>query len=157
MKHSRIKPLVALFAFAIAVALIAAAGLRDGWVYSMHVDEFLLQNDRGQRYRLTGVVGNDNVEVSSAGLTARFDLTGATASLRVEYSGVIPDMFRAGHEVIVEGRLNEDGIFIADTLLTKCGSRYESEGSGDAPQAPHPAGGPGSYLDRHSVRTESNP
>ena len=46
---------------------------------------------------------------------------------------VVPDTFQADREVVVEGTLDESGVFRADTLLTKCASKYESDGG----QAPH--------------------
>jgi cytochrome c-type biogenesis protein CcmE len=138
MSRKHLKLVAAGAVLSIAVSLLAFAGLRDGWVYFLHVDQFT-QGDtyRMQRVRLHGVVGAENLQVSNAGLLASFYLEGDSSRLRVEYSGVIPDMFRAGHEVVVEGRLNESGTFIADTLMTKCGSRYESDG--EQPPEGHPA------------------
>lgn len=128
------KLLTASIVLGSAAALLAWAGLKQGWVYYMSVDEFAaLHSSEQQRVRLYGVAGENNFEVAHAGLWARFDLHGDYRVLRVEYKGVIPDMFHPGHEVIVEGRLNERGVFVADTLMTKCGSRYESEGGASHP------------------------
>jgi cytochrome c-type biogenesis protein CcmE len=44
----------------------------------------------------------------------------------VEYSGALPDTFSEDMQVVLEGRLREDGVFEATTLLTKCASRYEA-------------------------------
>jgi cytochrome c-type biogenesis protein CcmE len=137
MKRTHLKVLAGGIILATAATLLGVAGLKEGWVYFLHVDQYIVsESHQNQRVRLTGIVGAEDLVVSNAGLIANFYLTGETASLRVEYTGVIPDMFRPGHEVIVEGRRNEQGVFIADTLLTKCGSRYES----DEPQQPanHP-------------------
>jgi cytochrome c-type biogenesis protein CcmE len=46
-------------------------------------------------------------------------------NLPVVYQGVVPDTFRVGNEVVIEGQLNSDGIFQADTLMPKCPSKYE--------------------------------
>jgi cytochrome c-type biogenesis protein CcmE len=49
-------------------------------------------------------------------------------TLRVKYSGVLPDNLKPGTEVIVEGSMGENGnIFSAHTLLTQCPSKYESK------------------------------
>lgn len=131
------KLLTASVALGLAVALLAWAGMKDGWVYYMSVDDFMAveQPNVDQRVRLYGVAGENDFQTSHGGLWAKFDLLGDHTVLRVEYQGVIPDMFHPGHEVIIEGRLNEGGTFIADTLMTKCGSRYESEE--DAREMPH--------------------
>jgi cytochrome c-type biogenesis protein CcmE len=48
-----------------------------------------------------------------------------TARVPVSYTGTVPDLFRAGREVVVEGTLR-DGTFVAKpgTLSTKCPSKY---------------------------------
>jgi len=48
-----------------------------------------------------------------------------TAAVPVVYRGSVPDLFKPGREVVVQGRL-VDGVFVAarDTLVTKCPSKY---------------------------------
>jgi cytochrome c-type biogenesis protein CcmE len=133
MTHVRIKLIAAGVALAIAVTFLAVAGIRDGWVYYLPVDDFVANEAyQDQRVRLHGTVAPDDLEASSALLLVRFDLLGDQHRLRVVYEGVIPDMFQAEREVVVEGRLDETGVFRADTLLTKCASKYEA-GAGEAP------------------------
>ena len=45
----------------------------------------------------------------------------------VSYSGAVPDTFKAGAEVIVEGGMGPEGRFAAKTLMTKCPSKYQKE------------------------------
>ena len=51
-----------------------------------------------------------------------------TESVPVVYSGVVPDPFREGREVIVSGELKQ-GTFVAerDSLVTKCPSKFTKE------------------------------
>jgi cytochrome c-type biogenesis protein CcmE len=130
--------MVAGGAIAIAVSLLALAGVRDGWVYFLPVDQFVENaSQHTQRVRLHGKVGIENFSENRAGLLASFDLLGHAHSVRVQYTGVIPEMFQADRDVVVEGKLNDAGVFEADTLLTKCASKYESA-DGQAPHAdPH--------------------
>ena len=44
----------------------------------------------------------------------------------VSYRGIAPDTFTDGVDVVVEGRMGQDGTFHATTLLAKCASRYEN-------------------------------
>ena len=48
-----------------------------------------------------------------------------TAAVPVVYRGSVPDLFKPGREVVVQGRL-VNGMFVAarDTLVTKCPSKY---------------------------------
>lgn len=54
------------------------------------------------------------------------DAEGTPATLPVRYNGILPDMFAADRDVIVEGKV-ENGVFHAKTLLTTCPSKYESD------------------------------
>lgn len=135
MTHSRSKIFIAGLVLITAVGFLAIAGVREGWVYFLRVDQFI--NDKtyhDQRVRLHGFVGRNNLHTSPVDLLAFFDLHGETSSIRVEYHGVIPDLFKADADVVVEGRLNESGVFIADTLMTKCASKYETI-DGEAPHS----------------------
>jgi cytochrome c-type biogenesis protein CcmE len=144
MTHVRLKLIAAGVAIAIAVTLLAVAGIREGWVYYLPVDEFVAgEAYHDQRVRLHGTVAGEDLDMSSALLVARFDLLGEQSRIRVQYEGVIPDMFQADREVVVEGRLDEVGVFQADTLLTKCASKYEAD-DGEAPHVdPRAAETPG--------------
>ena len=54
------------------------------------------------------------------------DLVDNEITFPVEFRDALPDTFTDEVEVVLEGRLREDGVFEATTLLTKCGSRYEA-------------------------------
>ena len=49
------------------------------------------------------------------------------AAMAVRYHGTIPDLFKAGADVVVEGKMNAAGTFEADVLLTKCASKYDAK------------------------------
>jgi cytochrome c-type biogenesis protein CcmE len=51
-----------------------------------------------------------------------------TATVPVVYRGSVPDLFRTGRDVSVEGSM-QNGVFVADKLVTKCPSKYSSKGS----------------------------
>ncbi len=75
--------------------------------------------------RVAGVV-QDDVQKSDGGLHVTFTEKDSTASVPVEYSGALPDIFKPGITVVAEGRLGGDGIFHATTLLAKCPSRFST-------------------------------
>ena len=113
-----------------ALAYLVYAGIQSGSSYYMEVDPFL-GNARfhQERVRLRGKVSPQNLVLNDEAGTVRFDLLGSSKKLSVAYDGAIPDMFEAGREVIVTGRLGSDGTFQAEELLTKCASKYESHPS----------------------------
>ena len=75
--------------------------------------------------RVAGVVQSD-VQKSDGGLHVTFTEKDGTASMPVDYTGTLPDIFRPGITIVAEGRLGKDGIFHARTLLAKCPSRFST-------------------------------
>ena len=133
----RTKLIVASIVLIGAVAYLAAAGMKSGWVYYLEVDRFVSDTQyRTQRVRLHGKVDEADFAVKPGSLTANFKLLGHTQKLPVVYHGQIPDQFQAGREVVVEGRFDQASVFQADVLLTKCSSKYEAANSPHAKEKP---------------------
>ncbi len=82
----------------------------------------------GQSYDLTGKVVNGSIERSGDELRFEIRDRDGTASVPVVYTGVVPDPFREGREVIVSGELTR-GRFVAerDSLVTKCPSKFTED------------------------------
>jgi len=76
--------------------------------------------------RVAGVV-QDDVTRSDGGLHVTFTENDGTASIPVDYKGTLPDIFKPGITVVVEGTLGDDGVFRARTLLAKCPSRFSTQ------------------------------
>jgi cytochrome c-type biogenesis protein CcmE len=66
------------------------------------------------------------VDRDVAAQTLRFHITDGSASYPVVFRGVPPDTFTDSVEVVVEGRLQKDGVIHATEVLAKCGARYEA-------------------------------
>jgi cytochrome c-type biogenesis protein CcmE len=111
-----------------AIAYLAYAGMTDGWVsYHLTVDAFLADAKyQSQRVRLAGRVSDEGLVVGSGRLGARFALLGGERQVPVKYGRVLPDLFKGGCDVVVEGRLDKAGVFQAEDLMTKCASKYDS-------------------------------
>ena len=93
--------------------------------YYLTVSELRTQTHAGD-VRVAGVVQND-VQKSDGGLHVTFTEKDGTASMPVDYSGPLPDIFKPGITVVVEGKLGGDGVFHARTLLAKCPSRFSTQ------------------------------
>jgi len=72
------------------------------------------------------VVGTPSGDAHVGGLRFRLRDVKGTTTVPVVYKGSIPDLFKTGNDVVVDGRLR-NGVFIAvrDTLVTKCPSKYQ--------------------------------
>jgi cytochrome c-type biogenesis protein CcmE len=79
----------------------------------------------GKSYDITGKVVNGSIQHKGDHLRFRIRDRDGTESVPVSYTGIVPDPFRDGREVIVSGELN-NGIFVAerDSLITKCPSKF---------------------------------
>lgn len=92
--------------------------------YYLTVSELSSQPASGD-VRVAGVVQDDIVR-SDGGLHVRFSEKDGTASVPVDYTGTLPDIFRPGITVVAEGRLGADGVFHARNVLAKCPSRFST-------------------------------
>lgn len=77
----------------------------------------------GQRIRLGGLVEKGTV-VRGAGTDVAFAVTDQVHSVKVAYSGILPDLFREEQGVVTEGAFREDGVFVADSVLAKHDENY---------------------------------
>jgi cytochrome c-type biogenesis protein CcmE len=85
----------------------------------------------GQTYQLTGKVVSGSIRHDGAALLFRVRDRSGASSVPVSYQGIVPDPFRDGREVIVDGQL-ERGVFVGkrDSLVTKCPSKFQGTQSG---------------------------
>jgi cytochrome c-type biogenesis protein CcmE len=75
-------------------------------------------------FRIGGMVVDGSVSRPGEGLTVMFDLTDNAKSVTVEYTGILPDLFREGQGIIANGKLNGDGAFVAQEVLAKHDENY---------------------------------
>jgi cytochrome c-type biogenesis protein CcmE len=71
------------------------------------------------------VVGRVSGDAHSRG-GLRFDLRdigAASTTVPVVFHGTVPDLFKTGRHVVVDGQLR-NGVFVADNVVTKCPSKY---------------------------------
>jgi cytochrome c-type biogenesis protein CcmE len=77
-----------------------------------------------RRLRIGGLVKETTWRKAADGLTHKFSVTDLTHDIKVAYKGMIPDLFREGQGVVVEGHLLADGSFSADEVLAKHDENY---------------------------------
>jgi cytochrome c-type biogenesis protein CcmE len=90
--------------------------------------------NQGQSLQLTGKVVSGSVVRTGNILHFKIaDRNGSGPALPVDYTGEVPDPFRAGREVIVDGTM-QNGTFIGkrDSLITKCPSKFVAAPNGQS-------------------------
>ena len=115
------------------MSFIMAAVLLVMFAFSQSVAYFYMPGDLAKtpvgpdtRIRLGGLVGDGSV-VRGNGSTVEFAVTDGDGShsVKVEYTGILPDLFREGQGVVTEGKFAPGGaLFLADTVLAKHDERY---------------------------------
>jgi len=108
---------------ALAVALtFAALGQKTSYFY-MPGDLAKATVAPGQRIRLGGLVEERSI-AKGQGANVSFVVTDKEKSVKVSYTGLLPDLFREGQGVITEGAFGADGVFVADSVLAKHDENY---------------------------------
>jgi cytochrome c-type biogenesis protein CcmE len=116
--------LAGLTMLGIAVALVLAA-LRDSVVFFYSPSDLTQKTIAvNQRVRIGGLVATGSVAKSADGRTTRFTVTDMKSNVPVSYTGVLPDLFREGQGVVVEGKLQPGGGLLASEVLAKHDEKY---------------------------------
>ncbi len=109
-----------------AIGYLIFMGIAGASTYSYRVSDLMEQGSsiHGENIRVNGQVAPGSVQQEATERTLRFTISEGEESLPVFYQGVVPDSFKVGNDVVVEGYLDSSGIFQAHTLMPKCPSKY---------------------------------
>jgi cytochrome c-type biogenesis protein CcmE len=112
-----------------ALAILAVTGFLDSNRYYYTVSEAaaLGSDIYGRDVRINGIVVADSVDSDIRSLTLTFTVFEGTDRIPVVFHGVAPDNFKPDAEVVVEGKMDPSGVLQADSILTKCPSKYEPQ------------------------------
>ena len=78
----------------------------------------------GTRIRAGGLVEEGSVERTNDSLTVSFRVTDGAKAITIIFQGILPDLFREGQGIVALGRVNADGVLIADEVLAKHDENY---------------------------------
>ena len=77
-----------------------------------------------KNFRIGGMVVQNSLQREPGGLKVAFIVTDMVNSIPVEYSGILPDLFKEGKGVVAQGKLNDKGVFVASQVLAKHDENY---------------------------------
>lgn len=116
----------------IAVGLSLAVGLTL-FALSQNIDLFFTPTQvaqgevaSGQRIRIGGMVKEGSVQSAQDSLSVEFATTDYAFEVPVHFDGILPDLFREGQGVVVEGSIDDSGVFQATRVLAKHDENYMS-------------------------------
>jgi cytochrome c-type biogenesis protein CcmE len=120
-----------LAVLAVAVGLVLSA-MSDSIVFFNSPTDIAEKSVApGTRLRLGGMVKPGSVKRGDE-LRISFEVTDGAKDVRVAYQGIVPDLFREGQGVVVEGKLEPGGTFRADSVLAKHDEKYMPREVADA-------------------------
>ncbi len=124
-KHQRLILVVLAAAAMIGAVLLAMWGLQDRAAYFVTPSDIAASKVPADKaMRLGGMVVKGSLKRDPDGLTIRFTVSDQKAETPVVFRGITPDLFREGSGVVAEGRLDPNGLFVADNILAKHDERY---------------------------------
>lgn len=77
-----------------------------------------------RRVRIGGLVEEHSLVHAPGGQSVEFRVTDGKTNVEISYTGALPDLFREGQGVVVEGRLRPNGVFAASEVLAKHDEKY---------------------------------
>ena len=108
-----------------AAATLAISALQSNISYFFSPSQVLAKEAPADRvFRLGGLVSKGSLNRGADGLTVTFDLTDLAQSVKVSYTGILPDLFKEGQGAVTRGRLGPDGVFYAEEVLAKHDEAY---------------------------------
>ncbi len=120
------KLLVGSVVIVLSLAFVAYQGVRSSMVYYLTTTEFSKRTElRYNKIRMAGKVVPGSVE-KSIGL-AQFEITDGITPYRVRFAGPLPDLFAEGREVLVEGRVDQQGVLQASQVISTHPPEYKEK------------------------------
>ena len=124
-KHQRLILVTLAVAALVGAVLLAMWGLKDRAAYFVTPSDIAAgRSTPDKAMRLGGMVVKGSLRRDPDGLTIRFTVSDTKAETPVLFRGITPDLFKEGNGVVAEGRLQRDGLFVADNILAKHDERY---------------------------------
>ena len=136
-KRSKRKLLVVLVVFGVAVAaVLGLTAFEENLLYFYSPTQVAAgEAPDNRKFRVGGLVVAGTVVRATDSLLVKFDLTDNAKTMTVEYSGILPDLFREGQGIVALGEKNSSGTFIADEVLAKHDENYMPPEVADALKA----------------------
>ena len=104
--------------------------LGEGTQYYKHVDEVMASPQQwdGKRLQLHGFVVPGSILRRRDTLEYKFQLHNQGSTINASYTGIVPDTFKDGSEVVLTGKLTNDNFEVSPNgVMAKCPSKYEAK------------------------------
>ena len=136
-RHKRIALIVSgLLILGLIVALVLNAFQSNLVFFFSPTQVAAGEAPKGKSFRVGGMVKEGTIKREPDGVTLRFVMTDTEKDMLVAYQGILPDLFKEGKGAVAQGKLNDDGVFVASEVLAKHDENYmppeAAKAAGDA-------------------------
>jgi cytochrome c-type biogenesis protein CcmE len=122
-RHKRAAIIVgALASIALAATLTLSALDSNIALYITPSEVLAGKAPQGKAFRVGGMVKDGSMVRTD--MTVRFIITDTVKEIPVAYTGILPDLFKEGKGAVVQGRLDQSGLFTASEVLAKHDENY---------------------------------
>ena len=135
MPAKTVKTLMTTLVLTAAVGGLLWGTLAEGTEYYMHVDEVMAEPEAwyGKKLQVHGFVVEGSRLWKPNTLEVRFQVENNGVVIDAEYTGLVPDTFQDGSEVVITGQLGPHGFTVAPNgVMAKCPSKYEPKPTQDS-------------------------
>ncbi|MCG6937987.1 MAG: cytochrome c maturation protein CcmE [Gammaproteobacteria bacterium] len=136
-KRSRRKVLIIAVVFGVGLAtVLGLTAFQENLLYFYTPTQIKAgEAPQSHSFRVGGLVVNGSVSREAGSLKVQFDLTDNAETMTVQYTGILPDLFREGQGIVAMGSLQPNGMFVADEVLAKHDENYMPPEVADALKA----------------------
>ncbi len=136
-KRSRRKVLILAIVFGVALAAVLGLTAFEENLLYFYSPTQVKAGEAPQKhsFRVGGLVVAGSVNRAPDSLKIVFDVTDNAEVMSVEYTGILPDLFREGQGIVAMGNLQPDGRFVAQEVLAKHDEKYMPPEVADALKA----------------------
>jgi cytochrome c-type biogenesis protein CcmE len=139
-RHKRIALIVAGLAVLGVAATLVLNAFRSNLVFFFTPTQVVAHEaPQGRNFRIGGLVEKGSLKRQPDGVSVRFVVTDTAKSVPVEFTGILPDLFKEGKGVVAQGKLGADGVFMASEVLAKHDENYMPPEAADAVERAHKA------------------
>jgi len=128
MPAKTVKTIITTLALTAALGGLLWGTLAEGTEYYMHVDEVMAEPEAwyGKKLQVHGFVVEGSRFRKPDTLEVRFQVENNGVVIDAEYTGLVPDTFLDGSEVVISGQLGPHGFTVkSNGVMAKCPSKYE--------------------------------
>jgi cytochrome c-type biogenesis protein CcmE len=115
-----------LGALGLATALVLSAFQKNLVFFFTPTQILAGEAPQGRSFRMGGMVEAGSLQRQADGVTVSFMVTDNAQKIRVNYRGILPDLFKEGKGVVAQGKLagGAGKVFLADEVLAKHDENY---------------------------------